>query len=149
MDRIKEIDYDLDVAREFIPEHARYHLAKSLSLLPEEIVDFVVKNLIFISPEDYRYIKLDHWIFKNRLGIISLCPELWKEEPLEMAYIIAHEIAHAIKDDTIDMEMEKNLSLEEGEDVEIRADRLAVEWLSQHYEERELRKLCRYWKEGT
>ena len=46
------IDYRLDTSRELIPEYAWDPLAKTLELLPHEVIDFVVDHISFICESD-------------------------------------------------------------------------------------------------
>lgn len=145
MKKLERIDYNLDIARELIPNHARGPLVRSLSLLPEKVVNFVADNLLFISPELGEYLTFSHPFFQNRKGFILLPSDLWKKRPIEIAFTIAHEVAHAYMNDEIkswdDMDMQKRIP------NEIKADKTAVRWLSKSYSEKSLRKLCDYWKE--
>lgn len=142
MKKLEKIDYSLDIARELIPNHARHLLARSLSLLPEEVVNFVADNLLFISSEGGEYITFNHPFFQNRKGFILLPSDLWKKKPIEIAFVIAHEIAHAYMNDEIKSwdDMEKRIP------NEIKADKTAVRWLSKSYSEKNLRRLCDYWR---
>jgi hypothetical protein len=69
------IDYALETGRDLVPPIARVPLVNALSLLPKDIIDFVVENCIFISPEGknpgYWY-SFSHPFFKGKKGFILL-----------------------------------------------------------------------------
>lgn len=136
------IDYELDSLGE-VPEYARLPLAKSLSLLPKEVIDFAIKNYVFISEEHSNsgtHYTFNTILFKNKLGFISLNSNLWDKKPINIAFTIAHEVAHAFKGHAIktcDDTAWKNYVKREKE-----TDKLAVKWLSKHYKKETLLKLC-------
>ena len=43
------IDYGLDTSRDFLSDDGRYWISESLAYLPENVIDFIVKNIIFID----------------------------------------------------------------------------------------------------
>lgn len=141
---IDEIDYALDCARDLIPYYARIPLAKALSLLPRKIIDFVVNNCIFISPEaeskGYWY-SFNHPFFKGKKGFILLGDILWKAKPIERAFVIAHEVAHAFKGHNVLMTEISNV--EKQMKMEVEADKLAIKWLVKHYKEKSLLKISK------
>lgn len=141
------VDYSLDTARDLLPEYARYQLAYSLSLLPEDIIDFVCDNLIFMSEEKKTqggYYSFNNIFFKNRKGFILIHDSQWRKKGdknhIQITFLIAHEVAHAFKNHEI--RTFDDMTLEKGKKWEIEADMLAVEWLSKHYEKEDLMKLC-------
>ena len=127
------IDYRIDGSNELIPDRARGRLAESLSLLPREVIDFIVDNYVFLSSH------ADGWTlsrrdsrFKGKRGFILLHPGLWKKDMKTIAHTIAHESAHAFK------------NLGASPEQEVQADMLAVEWLSIHFDKKDLLKRCNY-----
>ena len=139
------IDYALDSARDLIPNYARAPLAKALSLLPKKIIDFVVDNCVFISPEaesqGYWY-SFNHPFLKGKKGFILLDENLWRARPIEMAFTIAHEVAHAYRGHNVIMTLDSNF--EESMKNEVEADKLAIRWLVKHYKKTSLLKICNY-----
>jgi Zn-dependent peptidase ImmA (M78 family) len=136
-------NYSLGPARDLIPDYARALLAQSLAYLPENVIDFVVENLIFITPEAQgrgMYFSFTYTYFEGRKGFILIPESTWDENLKQIAFVITHEIAHALLNHEIrtidDMEKEKR------EREEIEADRLAVKWLSKHHKRESLMKLC-------
>lgn len=137
------IDYNLDHSLGEIPEYARLPLAKSLALLPKEVIDFAIQNYVFLSEErsiDGSQWTFDHLNFKDKIGFILLSPNLWNKKPINIAFTIAHEVAHAFKGHAIktceDTEWKNHVKREKE------ADKLAVKWLSNHYKKETLLKLC-------
>ena len=127
---------------ELVPKYARVSLAKSLSLLPEEVIDFICENYVFISHDEDD--NGSHWTFndvyfKDKLGFIWLNSSLWREKPIQTAFTIAHEVAHDFlkhhTKDYSDTNSKKRMRQEKE------ADRLAVEWLNKRYQKISLMKL--------
>ena len=142
----EQIDYNLD--KDFYPEEVRYPLAKALSSLPEEVVESVIENCIFFIIEmGGSYLSFKDKRLEGKKGIIHLDYSLFKKNSMEIAFTVAHEVAHALGDDAIEINL--NMTLEEQTKPEIKADKLAVEWLSKHYEKGSLIPMCGYWKNRT
>jgi len=138
----ERIDYSLGVAKDLIPEYARNPLAEALSFLPENVIDFVTEKIIFISildNVDGLYYPFNHPFFKNRVGFILFPNNLWERSIIEVAFTVAHEIAHAFKEWDIqsweDLENTKRSFKNEKA-----ADKLAVEWLSKNFPKKKLLK---------
>jgi len=127
-----------------IPESELYALSKALSLLPEEVINFATNNILFISPETSMYLTFNHPFFQDQKGFILLSSDLWKKRPIEIAFTVAHEVAHAYMKDEI--KSWDDMKDEIRTPNEIKADKTAVEWLSKSYDKKSLRKLCSYWK---
>ena len=137
--------YELNGSLELIPDHAEMLLGKYLSLLPKSVIDFIVGNYVFISQkeaEDGAHYAFDNIFFKDKIGFILLNSNLWRKKPIEIAYTIAHEAAHAFKGHAI--KDFKDTDLDKGIKIEKEADRLALKWLSKHYKKETLEKLCNY-----
>jgi len=134
------IDYMFNSA-ELVPPYARGLLSNSLVLLPEEIIDFIVENYVFISRDEEEC--GSQWTFnsvhfKDKKGFILLATKIWKKKSIEIAFIIAHEVAHAFKKHKTGV-----IALKQGTKQEKEANRLAVKWLSKHYKKKSLMKLCK------
>ena len=137
--------YELNGSLDLIPDHAEMLLGKSLSLLPKNVIDFIVGNYVFISQEedeDGTHYAFDNIFFKDKIGFILLNNNLWRKKPIEIAFTIAHEVAHAFKRHTI--KDFKDVDLDKGIKIEKEADRLALKWLNKHYKKESLEKLCNY-----
>ena len=146
---LEMIDYGLDTAG-LVPEYARTPLAKALSLLPHEVIDFVTEHCYFISQEkgtDGSYHDFDSF-HKKAVGFILIPEEIWGKKPIQIAFTIAHEVAHALKrNKPLDKGFKKiGELLQYVPKQEKEADRLAVKWLSRHYSKKSLMKLCGYLK---
>jgi len=105
-------------------EEFRIILAKAISKLPKQIVDWTTENVLFFSSRDDRFVftlNIDEW--KHKRGFIFLCENLkeWSEGGQVLA--IAHEIAH------LKLDHRKRGSSEEQE-----ATKLAKQWLKQRKE---------------
>ena len=138
------IDYEIGSA-DLISDEYRYIIAKAISLLPYNVIDFVVENLAIIaggSTTFAHYWGLDDLQFKNKTGFIILENCLFEKKPIGISFTIAHEIAHAWNKDTINDI--KKIEAKEGIKREINADKQAVEWLSKHFKIKDLKKCCRY-----
>lgn len=120
-------------------------IAKSLALLPEEIVDFVAKNVAILSESDSAggaYWSFNHFFLKNKKGFVLLNSDLWKKSKAQIAFTIAHEVAHAYlghNKTTYDEAKEKFALKKERE-----ADRQAIKWLSDEFDSKKLLKLASY-----
>ena len=68
----------------------------------------------------------------------------WEMKQIEIDFSIAHEVAHAYFKDEISSfdDMDEKIRMPR----EIQADKTAVKWLRTSYDEKDLRKLCTYWK---
>lgn len=138
------IDYSLDTTGK-IPEYARGTLARALSLLPHEVIDFIVENYVILSDDDDTlgtHWTFDCYYFKDKVGFINLNSNLWKKSEIQIAFIVTHEVAHAVKGHRI--LSGGGFELEVKQEVE--ADTLAVEWLKKYYKVKDLKKLCHYIK---
>jgi len=96
--------YELNGSLDLIPDHVAMFLGKALSLLPKNVIDFIVGNYVFISQkedEDETHYAFDNIFFKEKIGFILLNSNLWRKKPIEIAFTIAHEVAHAFKGHTI------------------------------------------------
>jgi hypothetical protein len=144
MHSVDMIDYSL--ITDFIPRYARTPLAKSLSLLPHKVIDFITENYVFITQEKDgkgTHFMFDDPRFENKLGFILIADRIWKKKPIEIVFTIAHEVAHAFKGDKIDLKKEyKSVPPKFEKD----ADRLAIKWLSRHYSKKSLMRFANYLK---
>lgn len=74
----------------------REWVCKTVVLLPDEMIDYVTKNIWFISSPD------DAWAFTFRGAdikdkhLIVLSDGLFQQEDEDISYTIVHEIGHAI-----------------------------------------------------
>lgn len=74
----------------------RRWVCETVLLLPEEMIDFVTRNVWFISSPE------DAWAFTFRGSdikgqhLIVLTDELFKQKPEDIRYTIIHEIGHVI-----------------------------------------------------
>lgn len=136
------IDYSLDSIR---TEAFRSYLAKGLSLLPHEVIDYIIENFVF-SCQDKKQtgecIFFDAYDLKNKKGLIILYPELYNKKDIEINFTIAHETAHAY--------LGHNQTKHEDTDIkisgkkEVMADNTAIKWLSKYYKKSDLEKCCSY-----
>lgn len=135
------IHYRLDTSRELIPRRAESLLAEALELLPHEVIDFVIEYISFISESDREggsYYDFDHYALKDRKGFILFGTALWEKEWLEIAFTVAHEVAHAFCGHIVTFDaVESGLAVE----TEQNADKLAVKWLSKHFDRESLVKM--------
>ncbi len=130
----EEIDYELDDTCLIVPEHARTPLVKALSYLPEEIIDFVVENCVFVSLDKETrgmYMTINDFRLESKTGFIFFPAELWSKDEEAIAFVVAHEVAHAYKGHGFksfeDTEATINGSREKD------ADKQAIEWLKPHF----------------
>lgn len=154
------IDYSLGNP-DSVPEHARLPLAKALSLLPHDVIDYITENYIFITEDEKG--GGSHWLLddipfrikikgdpkrgftdydKSRVGFILLNTDFWNKKPMEINFTIAHEVAHAFKKHINPLNFD---NFARAIEQELEADKQAVEWLSKHYKKETLKKLCSYW----
>ena len=134
------IDYRLGSV-ELISDYARGQLANSLALLPKEVINFIVENYVFISREEDE--SGSQWTFssvhfKDKKGFILLNSNIWEKKPTEIAFTIAHEVAHAFKGHEVG-----GITAKKGIKQEKEADKLAVNWLGKYYKKSVLIKLCK------
>ena len=112
-----------------VSEEFRIVLAKALSKLPIEIVDWTAENLLFISSsEHYWAFSLSKKEWKHKKGFIFLSNDLKNEPEKKQTLCIAHEIAHHKLNHK--SPVFSNLTKEEIEKGEQEADELAKKWLS-------------------
>lgn len=134
---LDDINYNLDDAI-LVPEYARIPLLEALSLLPREVIDFITEHCYFITQGEeldgsYHDFRSFH---EETTGFILIPKNLWKEEQIRIAFTIAHEVAHAFKRHILsDQDLQCDLKQEKE------ADRLAVKWLSKHYNKKSLMEL--------
>ena len=132
----------LGTSIELVPRLAQLQVTKYLSLLPRDVIDFVVEHYIFIGQEKYEmgtHFPFRHRYFKGKTGFILLNNELWNRKPIEKAFVIAHEVAHAYNEfspKTCPSNPIERRIMREDE-----ASKLAIEWLSKHYKKRNLIKI--------
>ncbi len=133
MTNLEKIDYELDNTS-IIPEEMRYPLARAVSYLPENIIDFVIENYFFICMDkDDRgiYIAKNDFRLENKQGIIILPATLWLEDKQRIAFVIAHEVAHAYKKHGFISNEDTDHILNTKRERE--ADKQAVKWLKPHF----------------
>jgi len=142
------IDYELDSSKDLLFEKARYWVSEFLSFLPKNVIEFVIENIVFISaPSEGSYFSFSHVFFQNMKGFILFNDDLWNKSKIEMAFTIAHEVAHAYRGDSELEDFEKLRHEGKGPPkCEIEADKLAVQWLSKHFPKEKLLKCCSYLK---
>ena len=129
----EEIDYGLDMSL-LIPEYARSPLANAISYLPEDIIDFVIEKCFFISMDkecNGIHIAMDDFRFKDKSGLIILSDTLWSRDEKAIAFIIAHEVAHAYKKHGFKSFEDTNPILNNKKERE--ADEQAILWLKPHF----------------
>jgi len=128
-----------------------YLLSVALSYLPKKIVDFAIKNCVFVSTnkltngihldaKDFRFFNEEFNKKSRKKSIIFLSYHLWKLSKKTIAFVIAHEISHSYNKDyvrsTDDLEDKEKLVISEK-----RADQTAVEWLKPHWSKTKLKHL--------
>ena len=146
-----------ELAKKYTPEAIAYEIAdhdliadeychavsEAVSLLPYEVIDYVIDNLVVIAggPSDFaHYWGLNDIRFEGRTGFIILESCLFEQESIGISFTIAHEIAHAWNKDGIDDDIEWKA----GMTREVKADKQAIEWLKKRYKIKDLKKCCRY-----
>jgi len=120
-------------------------MTKALALLPEEVVDFVAKNVAILSESDSgsgAYWSFEHFFLKKKKGFVLLNADLWKKSKEQIAFTVAHEVAHAYLGHNAATyeEVGEKISLEN----EIEADKQAIKWLSDEFDSKKLLKLASY-----
>lgn len=132
----------LGTSIELVPRLSQLQVIKYLSLLPGEVIDFMIDHYVFISQDKYEmgtHFPFRHRHFKGKTGFILLNNELWNKKPIEKAFVIAHEVAHAYNEYSpktfCNNFIERRIMREEE------ANKLAIEWLSKHYKKRNLIKI--------
>lgn len=129
----EKIAYELDDMM-IISERVRVCLIKSLSYLPEKVVDFVIENCTFICLEEKDkgiHIDTNDFRFKNKRGLIILSDKLWSKEIKEIAFVIAHEVAHAYKNHGFKSFNDTDVTLNKKR--EKAADKQAILWLRSQF----------------
>lgn len=132
---------NLNDFQKMVPDKYQFELAKYISLLPYNIIDFIIGNCFFISMEEDnygQYCAFDHFYYKDAEGIILLNHTLWKKEPIQIAFTIAHEVAHQLKQHIVKKFEDTNI--EKARKREKEADELASKWLSNHYMKEDLKE---------
>ncbi len=111
-----------------VGEEFQVILAKSISKLPMEIVDWTTENLLFISSNDDNHASyLPIEILLSKKGLVILSEILKKQtEDIQSSYI-AHEIAHAYLGHI--SPIMSNLSNRETKNQEEQATKLSHKWL--------------------
>jgi len=127
----EEIDYNLDIARECLSEKFRLLVCKALSLLDKKIVDKVSNKVLFFSSDFIKEATTCHLILssyaKTRKVIIFLSENLLSNTEEEAIKIILHEVAHFY----LNHKQCFDLTQEEINKQEQRAEALALKWLNQ------------------
>jgi len=91
----EEVDYGFAGFNE-VDEAFRIILAKAISKLPRKVVDWITKNLLFISSSnEYFAFYLPKHEWKHKKGFVFLSETLRNESEENQTFKIAHEIAHA------------------------------------------------------
>ena len=143
--REESIDYNLNIG--FISESSRLPLCKALAYLPDSVLEQVYKKTVFIIRGDEEalgsYYSFSHFCFHGCQGFIVLDERLWKKSEIEIAFLVAHEVAHALTDDRPRTLEEATMVI--GKVREIDADRRALKWLSKHFKKDDLLKQCSYY----
>jgi hypothetical protein len=129
---------------ELVPRLARLQVAKCISLLPGEVIDFTDKY-VFIGQDRNELgsqFQFDHPYFLNKKGFILLSSQLWQRRPIEKAMVVAHEVAHAVNQDKF-IRSKKNI-IEKRLQMEEEANELAIKWLSKRYKKEKLLQICKW-----
>lgn len=129
----------LGTSIELVPRLAQLQVTKYLSLLPRDVIDFIVEHYVFISQDEYEmgtHFPFRHRYFKRKTGFILLNNELWNRKPIEKAFVIAHEVAHAYNEYSPKTFYNNFIELRKMREEE--ASSLAIKWLSKHYKKRNL-----------
>lgn len=123
-----------------VPRLAQLQVARCLSFLPREVVDFIIDNYVFIGQDEDELgsqFQFDHPFFSGKkIGFILLSSQLWKRRPIEKAMVIVHEVAHAVNKFK-SRRYEGNV-IERKLARENEANKLAVTWLSKRYKRKSL-----------
>ena len=131
-----------------IPDYASGKLAEAISCLPEEIIDFIFESQVFLTLDNKTTAEqwfFDDFRFSGKKGFILLSDSLWDKEPIQIAFIIAHEVAHAFKNHNFNSY--KNIDsgdidgIEDTKKREKEAGGLATLWLRPHFNLEDLKKL--------
>ncbi|HAJ44433.1 MAG: hypothetical protein UV53_C0006G0026 [Candidatus Azambacteria bacterium GW2011_GWE1_42_9] len=129
----EEIDYEL-LDKCLISEDARAPLSRALSYLPNVVIDFVIENCVFISPgKDDRgiYIATGDFRLKQKQCLIILPNMLWSKNRKTIAFVVAHEVAHAYKKHGFKSFEDSDLVLNGKRERD--ADKQAILWLRPHF----------------
>lgn len=130
----EEIDYGLGEMSLIIPEYARAPLAIAISYLPEDIIDFVIENCVFVSMDkefNGMYMTINDFRLENKSGFIFFPAELWSKNKKAIAFIVAHEIAHAYKKHGFKRFEDTDPILNGRRERD--ADKQAIRWLQPHF----------------
>jgi len=130
----EEIDYEISDTS-IVPEYARGPFARALSYLPEDVVDFVIENCVFISldkSDNGVQIGINDFRLKNKRDIIFLSEMLWFKNKKAIAFVVAHEVAHAYKKHEMkDLIKDTDIALNQKREKD--ADKQATIWLRPHF----------------
>jgi hypothetical protein len=112
-------------------EKALWHIAMPLSALPQEILEFALKNCAFIIlNKEERGLSIDSTDprLTNREHLIFLPAGIWSEEARILAFVIVRQIAYGYIQYRERSEKTKNRAAQERA-----ADHKAIEWLSARF----------------
>jgi Zn-dependent peptidase ImmA (M78 family) len=124
---LEEADYAF-AGMNSVSEEFRVIIARALSKLPKEIVDWTAEAAFFFSSsEEYFAFTLRKIDFAHKQGFIFLSENLKWESEEKQAFMIAHEIAH-LKLNHRSPILDR-LSEQETRKQEKEADILATKWL--------------------
>jgi hypothetical protein len=125
--------------------YAQGIVTRCLSCLPLMTIDHTIKNIVFLGQSDLEvgsFYSFDHSYFKAKTGFILLSKELWNLKPIEIAFVIAHEVAHAFNHNNV-IRYKGNI-LEKRIKMEEEANKLAIKWLEKRYSKERLLQLCKH-----
>ena len=129
----EEVDYMFGGLNE-VSSDFRIILAKAISKLPNDIVEWVTDKLMFVSnSEKYWAFSLSKKEWSYKLGFIFLCDDLKNLSEEKQAFIIAHEIAYQKLNHK--SPILSNLTNKETQNQEVEADSLARKWLRKETKE--------------
>ena len=125
----EELDYHLGGVHA-LDDEFRIILARALSNLPKEIIEWATDKLFFISDtEECHAFYLSKKDWKHKRGFIFLSNNLKNENLGTQVFSIAHEIAHANLDHRSVM-FNPNMTVDDMQRQEKEANRLARKWLN-------------------
>lgn len=124
----EEVDY-MFAGFNSVSEEFRVILAKAISKLPRNIVEWATEKLLFVSSsQEYWAFSLSKKEWKHKRGFIFLSTYLKNESEEKQTFSVAHEIAHQkLRHKS---PIFSNLTHEETQRQEKEADELAKKWLS-------------------
>jgi Zn-dependent peptidase ImmA (M78 family) len=99
MDKVEKILYDLDI--KFVEDEQIIRMiGEVLSVLPDEVIEYAVENIIFVAACQDEYgcclnLNAFYGEDKNRKFIIMLSTEFMNLTDNEKRRVIAHEVGHA------------------------------------------------------